>query len=245
MIGANRPPLTLSSRTYVKLPAPRSRNTLGVGESVALTASLSDGQWTTTAGELSATTGNKVTLRAPRTAGTATVTVTAGNQAASISFNVIAPSSLRMRFDRGWHKVLNPPWPHAGMRCQPFIGPDTANFRNVEVVEEDVEAVASGCWAVWHGRGHGPETEYIPASSTVKSGWGTALPIFDRVDSGGLATNPRPTDWTGQLTFDIPIRWRCGSATGLIAVVRHLTQTDAAGTTTISKGGASYTAPMT
>ena len=76
------------------------------------------------------------------------------------------------------------------------------------------------------------------------SGKGTAMAGSDMVSSGCIPMDPKLTDWTGRLSFDIPWRWQCGTGTGAVAVGDHVCATDAAGTTTMTKNGASYSAKI-
>jgi hypothetical protein len=235
-------PVTLKSKCELSKPGSRSRTTLGVGERVELTASEGGGAWTTTAGTLSADRGKKVTLTAPGTAGTATVTIDVAGSVATLDFTVIAPNSVSMVLKKGEHAKV--PWPNAKMQVRPHIGPDTVNFGNVEMLEDDVAAVATGYWSDFNGIGHSPNSEYIGFTTKVVSGKGTAMGGVDNVASGYIEKDPRPTDWTGQLSFDILWRWKCGSGSGVIGTVLHVCASDAAGKTTMTKAGATYSAKL-
>ncbi len=93
---APAPPETITSQTVALTPGARTRTTIGVGEEVKLTHAPGSAGWTTSVGPtpLSATNGDRVIFTAPDTAPATTqrITVTAG--AATISFDVLAPTSV-------------------------------------------------------------------------------------------------------------------------------------------------------
>lgn len=235
-------PVTLTSQTDQTNPAPRTRTKLGVGERVVLTVTGGAGNWQVSGGKISAKIGTTVTLTAPQRPGTAKVTVDVGGTKATLAFTVIAPNSVSMVMVGNNHE--NNSFPNAGMTLQPYFGPDDVNFSNVTFTEDDVGAKATGYWDEFNGIGHSPNPSPLGCSNTVVTGRGTRVNATDGVQSGWIPKNPPLTDWSGGLTFDIPWHWQCGSGAGLIARVLHRVVTDAAGTTTISKGGATFTAAL-
>ncbi len=235
-------PVTLTSACEEAQPAPRTRTKLGVGERVVLTVTGGAGNWTVSGGKISAKTGTTVTLTAPERPGTSEVTVDVGGTTASLTFTVVAPDVVRMQ--RVGQNHDDNSYPNAGMTLQPYFGPDDVNFVNVSFVEDDIGAKATGCWDQFNGIGHQPNTAHIGCSNTVVGGMGTLVNATDAVQSGCIFHNPPLADWSGTLTFLIPWHWKCGSGKGLIERVLHDVATDAAGTTTINKGGATYTAAL-
>ena len=234
--------VTLTSECEEPQPAPRTRTKLGVGERVVLTVTGGAGNWTVSGGKISAKTGTTVTLTAPERPGTSEVSVDVGGTKASLTFTVVAPDVVRMQ--RVGQNHDDNSFPNAGMTLQPYFGPDDVNFVNVSFVEDDIGAKATGYWDEFNGIGHQPNTAHIGCSNTVTPGMGTLVNANDGVQSGCIPKDPPLTDWSGTLTFLIPWHWKCGSGKGLIQRVLHDVATDAAGTTTISKGGATYTAAL-
>jgi hypothetical protein len=235
-------PVTLTSQCEEAQPSPRTRTKLGVGERVVLTVSGGAGNWTVSGGKLSAKTGTTVTLTAPERPGTSEVTVDVGGTKATLSFTVIAPNVVNMT--RVGQNHENNSFPNAGMTLQPYFGPDDVNFVNVSFIEDDIGAKATGYWDEFNGIGHQPNTAHIGCSNTVVAGRGTLVNANDGVQSGWITKAPPLTDWSGTLTFLIPWHWKCGSGKGLIQRVLHNVVTDAGGTTTISKGGATFSAAL-
>ena len=184
-----------------------------------------------------------MTLTAPERPGTAVVTVDVGGTKATLTFTVIAPNVINMRRVTTTHQANG--LPNAGMTTSIYAGPADVNFSHITFREDDVGANASGYWAPFNGIGHQPNPAPLGFSNVVVAGLGTEANANDNCQSGWIPVNPPLTDWTGQLTFNIPWRWQCGSGAGLIARVLHRVVTDRAGTTTISKAGASYTAAKT
>jgi hypothetical protein len=135
--------------------------------------------------------------------------------------------------------------PNAGMTAAVYIGPADVNFVNTTNSEDEVRAKADGCWAEFNGVGHTPNPAPSACSAHVAAGLGTHSPGDDTIQSGWI---PQPVpangDWSGTLTFTIPWHWQCGSGAGLIDRVVQSHVTDAAGATTVSKAGASYTAAL-
>ncbi len=237
-------PVNLTSKTEVRAPANRTRTRLGVGERVVLKVTGGSGNWRASGAVLSAKTGTVVTMTAPPRPGSVTVSVDVGGTQRSLSFTVIAPSTVRMVVASTEH--IDNSLPNAGMHCECYIGPDDVNFGETTNSEDDIRAKASGCWDEFNGAGHGPSPSPNTCDAgTVTPGLGTHSPGTDHIWSGYIPQPVPPNgDWSGRMTYDIPWHWQCGSGAGLISHVVHRQVTDAAGTTTISKGGASYTAAL-
>jgi hypothetical protein len=236
-------PVNLTSQAEEALPAPRNRTRLGLGERVVLTVTGGAGNWHVSGGTLSARAGTTVTMTASQRPGTATVTVDVGGTTRSLDFTVIAPSEVHMVRTGTSHE--NNSLPNAAMTGGVYIGPDDVNFVNTTNSEDDIRAKADGCWDEFNGMGHSPSAAPNPCSNQVVGGLGTHSPGDDNIASGWIPQPVPPNgDWSGTLTFDIPWHWQCGSGAGLIRRVLHSVTTDAAGTTTIAKAGASYTAAL-
>lgn len=240
-------PLLLRSRTVATVPAGRSRTTIGVGERVNLTSSGGTGAhtWTITGSStLNRTTGNTVRLTADDRAETTTVTVTdAAGAAESLTFTVIEPSSVRMVRAPGtgvWHVHAVP---SVGMKLNIYIRPATVSFENIEIEEDDCVAAASGYLAPLNGihhAGHGAGNWVSVGSVTAGQG--------SKVDGQDTAQGPANYGLPYSAgSFDWPIPWRFRVGTGaskrFATVHQHFT-TDAAGTMTVTKGGASASAAV-
>ena len=237
-------PVNLTSQAEEALPAPRNRTRVGVGERVVLSVTGGPGNWHSSGGAtLSAKAGTTVTMTAAQRPGTVTVTVDVGGTMRSLDFTVIAPSEVHMVVTSTSHEDNS--LPNAAMTAGVYIGPDDVNFVNTTNSEDDIRAKADGCWDEFNGMGHSPSPAPNGCSNQVVAGRGTHSPGDDNVASGWIPQPVPPNgDWSGTLTFNIPWHWQCGSGAGLIARVVHSQVTNAAGTTTISKAGASYTAAL-
>jgi hypothetical protein len=237
--------LRLTTETEARSPTDRARTKLGVGENVTLQVAPGPGQWTTSGGRLSTRMGSKVTLTAPGRPGTVDVTVTAKGESATVRFTVVAPSRVAMTRLSTEHYDIGVP--NAGMRTQIYVGPDDVNFGNITFTEDECGAAGSGSWSAKNGEGHSPNPDPLGFFDQVVPNKGTKAAATDHCWSGyvpALQTAPL-TDWTGRLSWPIVWRWQCGSGHGVIATVEQRVDTEPDGTTTISKAGASYKAPLT
>ncbi len=214
------PAETITSQTVVTSPGARTRTTIGVGEEVNLTHSPGSATWSTTEGAapLSATRGTKVLFTAPDTspATTKRITVTAG--AATIVFDVLAPTSVAQSREPGTGVKHTKDQPDSGIASRTFLGPDTVNFNKVRWRELDVAGVvtpgvyscnpASGghCGA---GGGGAPCADFA-LSDTVVAGKGTQdFPPPDCAYSGHCGTAPPFAP--GSITLNIPYEYKVGT----------------------------------
>lgn len=233
--------ITLTSETEANAPADRARLKLGVGERVTLEVKPGPGKWTVSGAKLSSKTGSKVTMTAPVRPGSAEVTVDVGGVTKTLKFTVIAPSSVHQDRVSTEHYAVG--FPNAGFMAQIYIGPDDVNFSACTFTEDEIGAKASGYWSAFNGEGHHPNAAALGCTSTVVSGKGTKTQAQDHCYSGYIDDAVLP-DWTGQESWTIPWHWQCGSGKGLIGKITQLVVTDKAGSTTISKAGASFTAGL-
>ena len=238
-------PLRLVTETEARSPTDRTRTKLGVGENVALQVTPGPGQWTTSGGTLSSRIGSKVTLTAPGRPGTVDVTVTVTGQSATVRFTVIGPGTVAMVRLSTEHYDLGVP--NAGMRTQIYVGPDDVNFGAITFTEDECAAVADGAWQAKHGEGHSPNPDPLGFFDVVVPGKGTRAAATDHCWSGYVpALQAAPlADWTGTAAWSIVWRWQCGAGHGVIGTVVQRVDTARDGTTTISKAGAAFTAPLT
>ena len=211
---APAPPVeTITSETVLTSPRPRTRKNIGVGEEVRLTHAPGAAAWATTAGTLSAANGVTVTLTAPDTA--QRVTVTGGGT--TIIFDVLAPTDVHM--DRFGATGVKHTQNHAdsGIETQPFLLPDTVNFRNVIYHELNVAAVvtspgAYSCFA--GGVGHcraaaGGVCQDLAMTNTVVAGKGTQAVLTDCVYSGDC--QQAAPFVPGSITFSIGYEYKVGA----------------------------------
>lgn len=218
-------------------PADRARRVLGVGERVRLTFSLGNAAWNVTAGDgrLSSAAGASVVLRAPETPQTITVNAVGGGCSAEITFNVIAPSEVRMsRLD-----VMHIRNSHSsGMHTRIFFLPDTVNFHRVEWREDEIGCRATGVYACQNGQGHFPNPNPLGATSQVSPGRGTRMDATDSIWSGWCA--PRSTMGVGRKTFRIPWRYRVEGASAFHSfdTVNQVHTSSATGILRSTKAGA-------
>lgn len=241
-------PITLTSQTEVTAPANRARTKLGVGERVTLTVNPGPGNWHASGAKLSSKSGAKVTMTAPDRPGDVEVTVQVGDQTETLKFKVIAPSEAHLVVVSTEHYTaaqlgVPSPLPQAGFRADIYLGPDDVNFNAVSFIEDEIGAKASGCWRDKNGEGHSPNKSPLGCTSSVTAGRGTKTVAQDHCWSG-YVPDLALTDWTGEMSWAIPWHWSCGSGKGLIDRVTQRVSTDSAGSTTITKAGASFTAAL-
>jgi outer membrane protein OmpA-like peptidoglycan-associated protein len=213
----------VTSETRVVQPSPRTRTKVGVGEEVDMTHSPGAAAWTATAGKLSAANGVTVLWTAPDTA--QKVTVTGG--AASIQFDVLAPTDVHMDRFGGTGVKHTKDQPDSGMETQPFLLPDTVNFNKVTYHELNVAAVATvpGVYSCNNGAGHcrqpaGGVCPDLAMTATVTAGKGTQAVLGDCVYSGHCGTPPPFT--AGSITFTMGYEYKIG--TGAFHAIRNVVQ---------------------
>lgn len=234
----------ITSETVMTQPEPRTRTDIGVGERVRVTFSLGDAHWTLSGeGHLSSEDGATITYRAPSTAQTVTLTATGSGCTATISFNIIAPSDVRMRRRDTLHRLNTV---SIGMHTDIFILPDTVNFHAIDIREVDVGLVASGVFAPLAGRGHirNPPSgvgSAVSATTTWRAGFGTKIDGIDNIILGFLATPPAAAAGRGEWT--IPWQYALhGGTFRRFATVHQVHTCDAAGNLRASKARAVATA---
>jgi Putative peptidoglycan binding domain len=238
---APAPPETITSETVATAPGARTRTDIGVGEQVTLTHAPGSATWRRTAGTLSARRGVSVIFTAPDTA--QRVTVTGG--AATIAFDVIAPTGVHMdRFPgTGIKHTVNQA--DSGIETQPFLLPDTVNFLNVRYRELNTGATVTnpGSYSCFRNFGHcrrraGGACPDLAMTATVVAGKGTQAVLGDCVYSGDCQQTPPFVP--GSITFTIPHEYRVG--TGRFRRFVVVTQVSAlaadASTLTSDKAGA-------
>jgi hypothetical protein len=211
-----------------------------VGERVNVTFSLGEATWTLSGeGHLSADTGTTITYRAPSTKQTVTLTATGGGCTATISFNIIAPTGVRMRRRDILHRLNTVT---IGMHTDIFILPDTVNFHAIDIREVDVGLVATGVYASLNGRGHinnTPSGVGSPASATTTwvKDFGTKIDGIDTIILGFLASPPAAAVGRGEWT--IPWQYALHGGTFRRFTTVHQVHTcDAAGNLSASKARA-------
>ena len=235
------PPEQITSLTVVNSPGVRTRTTIGVGEQVFLTHTPGPANWSTTGGTVSPNAGTVVMLSAPDTA--QTITVTGG--AATIDFDVVAPTGVHM--DRLAGTGIKHTKDHAdsGIATLPFLLPDTVNFNRVTYREINVGATVTnpGAYSCHSGAGHCAQPAGGPCpdlfmTDTVLGGKGTQAIRGDCVYSGDcLQTAPFTP---GNITFATPYEYKVDrGAYRQFVVVNQVSALAADGTTlTSDKAGA-------
>ncbi|WP_084226787.1 DUF4157 domain-containing protein [Nitrosospira sp. NpAV] len=236
------PPETITSQTVVTSPGARTRTTIGVGEEVNLTHAPGSAAWTTTSGTLSAANGVTVIFTAPDTA--KRITVNAGT--ATISFDVVAPTSVAMDREPGTGVKHTLNQADSGIQTRVFLGPDTVNFSRVRYRELNVAGVPTtpgvySCNTFSTGHCSGATAGACPdkaLTDTVVAGKGTQSVLGDCAYSGHCGTAPPFVP--GSITVNIPYEYKVG--TGAFRAIRNVAQIhtlDAdASTLTSSKAGA-------
>ncbi len=233
-------PDKITSQTRQSKPAPQTRTSIGVGEEVHLTYTGGNTTWSTTGGTLSATTGPRVWLTAPDTAGS--ITVTAGS--ATIVFTVIAPSGVVM--DRRGAMQHDKGYPNSGIRMRPYLAPDSVNFYNIVYHEMDVNGVPTpgeySCNPFSKGHckagGGGVPCPDLGVTNNVVSGKGTETK-WDDCAYSGWCTNTPPFA-PGSVSLSIPHEYKVGGGSAHpFAPVSQVHTVEADGNTlTTTKDGA-------
>jgi hypothetical protein len=221
-------------------PPNRARLDIGVGERVRVTFSLGEANWTL-AGEgfLSSDTGATITYRAPSTAQTVTLTATGGGCTQTISFNIIAPTGVKMRRLDILHRQNTV---SIGMHTDIFILPDTVNFHAIDVREVDAPLVASGVFAPLAGSGHIHQPpsgvgSAVSATTTWRAGFGTRIDAQDSIVLGFLRNPPAAAVGRGEWT--IPWQYALhGGTFRRFATVHQVHTCDAAGNLKATKAHA-------
>jgi hypothetical protein len=220
-------------------PANRARTDIGVGERVNVTFSLGEATWSLAGdGFLSSTTGATIVYRAPSRAQSVTLTATGGGCTATITFNIIAPTGVRMERIDTLHQQNKP---NIGMHTRIFILPDTVNFHNIQVKELEVNGHASGIYSCKEGAPHGASPDPADATTTVRAGFGTRIDGDDTIFSGFCAASPNAG--VGNSSWAIPWQYALrGGTFRPITTVNQLHSCDAAGALRASKARAVVTA---
>lgn len=229
----------ITSKTFATAPANRARTKLGVGEEVKLTFSLGKADWTASKGKLSPKKGAGVTFTAPDRAASVTIKAVGSGCTAAITFTVVEPSSVNMRRRPGTGVKHTNNRPDSGMQTEIYIFPDNVCFYNMEFLEDEINAVDTGVYALMTDKGHHPNTNFLGCSMTVVSGLGTKANAFDTCYSGYPAAAPPYAP--GSRVFNIPWKFRVGSGTAKKFAAARQQHTLAADGTTLStsKAGAS------
>jgi hypothetical protein len=195
-------------------PAPRTRTRIGVGEEVTLTHTPGAAAWSAPRGTFSVANGPITIFTAPDTA-QASLRVTGG--AATIDFEIVAPTSVAMDVDPAFPGVMHAVnRPTSGIRTRVFLGPDTVNFNKVLYHEMNVAGVASAgvysCnpFSTGHcaGTATGAACPDKDMLTTVVAGKGTQSRLGDCATSGDCCSTPLAA---GNVSLSIPYEYKIGA----------------------------------
>jgi hypothetical protein len=252
--GAVAPCVTceITSETVRTQPPDRARTDIGVGERVRVTFSLGEADWTLAGGgNLSSDTGATIVYRAPSTAQSVTLTATGGGCTANKTFNIIAPTGVRMRRRDTLHRIN---CVLIGMHTDLFILPDTVNFHAIDVRELDSALAASGVFAPLGAIGHisgvvppGGPGGAASATTTVRPEFGTKIDGIDTIFLGFYSATPTgPAAAVGRGSWTIPWQYALHGGTFRRFETLHQVQTcNAAGALAASKARALASANVT
>jgi hypothetical protein len=243
------PSATITSQTFAKVPADRSRLTIGVGEQVKLTFSGSSANWTISDNQGTVTpTGKTSIYTASITPATETITAvdTATSATATITFDVIAPSGLLFERVPGTTIHHHQGWPDIGFSAKVYLQPDTVSFENIAVREQDATYVATGFYTFMNGKSHSPDKNPEVVTSLFP-GKGWLLANEDDVWSGN---QPVPLDPGYESVY---IAWEYDAAAdgeaGPFYIFAHVSQAcefkNDRSTITAAKGAAKGAATIT
>jgi type VI secretion system secreted protein VgrG len=213
--------LTITSQTVATSPTNRARTRIGVGEEVTLTANPGPATWAITSGtgRLSPSSGShtSVTFTADDNAGSVTITATGSGCSGTITFTVVQPSSWTMEKAPGTNLKHANGRPDCGWKGLTWYHPDDVNFYNVQVREQDSQAVTTGSYNTFSGVKHGnyaggfsawfPVVRHDPAKGSTDD----APDEIYSGDPGAANTRAAPPFTTGTMYFPIVLQWRVGS----------------------------------
>jgi hypothetical protein len=237
-------PCTLASETVATVPANRARTRLGVGEEVVITVMPPDlVAWSVSGGgRISTSSGTATTFTAGDRASTSTVTaIRFDGSSCTMTFTVVEPSTAIIDREPGTGICHVQGTPSAGFKGRPFVQPDDVSFENVEIREGLAVGVGTGHFRVVDGLCHAAGA-WVRVGRVVP-GKGARLKAIDTVQ--GVIPGSGPPFVPG--IFDWPIPWEfrvAGGAAKAFTTVNHHMEVDAAGTFTISKGGARVTTAL-
>lgn len=230
---ARATPLHVATKTAARAPsgAPDTRRTVGVGETVVLTANAR-GTWSMSSGTKTASSNTRLVWTAGDHAGTATVTFHHGNRTMQTKLTVVSPNTLAMKLHS--RDTIPKGEMGAGMVTNVTIGPASVSFGNVEWLE-----VPGGPTSIWGYFKDHDAPNHHPNPSWLR--W--------NAHNGGLSDHAmiRGYDkpWSpGGFTWVIPNKYRVtGTGSGYVFIYTHqvFRIADNKGTVTVTKGGAGVT----
>jgi hypothetical protein len=240
---------TLSSD--IGAPPPRSRTSLGVGETVRVAVSSGRASWTVAgAGTLVSQGATWAKIVAGEVAGTFTVTANmsgwSGAYSCSLTFTVYAPEALMKKVLKTAHKK---DVPGCGFVAKLYLLPVTVSFEMVVVREIDsIATEAWGFYASYAGSGHRPPGEPVSPEMNVltpEDGWGSTLDTHgasydDKIVSGDPRSNKADPPTEGKVSLPFSFQYRVSTGTTWYQIVGE-PQTfhmDATGQCIAAKAGA-------
>lgn len=209
--------LRLTTQTVARVPSPRSRRLLGVGEedNISVTPLTGTVAWRLEGPGALSFTSHTAKFEAGDVASEATVfatlTASSGQPSAtcSVKFTVIPPSDVEMVRLPGKPEYHEQDRPSAGVCTQVYILPRTVCFYRISIREGECWAVASGYFesenGAYHGRG---------SSFAVKENTEANPSLGDANDNvgfrGGFLTVPPYGPWPlrrGSIEWKIPYEY--------------------------------------
>lgn len=238
-------PLKLTSQTAATLPKDRNRTTIGVGETVTVTANQPV-TWEVRGSLLSKVQKTASSIRFTASDQVGNITITAKTVdcgiSQSIQFSVIAPSGIKFVKKQELHvqNILD-----AGFIAHLYLLPDTVNFYNVQIRELDSPAIASGSSYRMNGRKHGNyqngHSNWMTAIS-YKEQIGTLMDADDFVYYH-LDLYCQKAILPGTVLYRIPYEWKLGNSGNIynLNVIRQFTEIKSDGYITTTKGDSGST----
>ena len=236
---------TITSETVSTARINRQRTRIGVGEQVTLTATPSASYtWSVVGGgTLSSTSGDSVVFTAGDRASTSTITARRNGCTCIARFTVVEPS--------GAHQVQHDGTLHesgtasAGFMGITYLEPRDVSFENIEVIEGECPATATGIRAGDNGKMH----PRWPSRASVAGGTdATGSMVEGPNNSGGVYwdfvfTNVGALRGNGTFEWNIPWLFRVnGGAEKEFTRLLHRAVYEPSGRVTMSKGGVSVSA---
>lgn len=250
--------IELTSETVFLLPQNRQRTTIGVGESVIITANIPV-EWEISKGlvVVNSKKSQKLQITALDKAGSVTITAKTKYDKATIVFSIVVPSDVSYSQQYYWMSV-EPMIYHPKDGYQAVVGlrailqPTTVNFGNLLVQEVDVPSVNTGIFDDGKVYCHNKTAQNGQCvvnndftSVNMMAGIYNLIGTHDVV--GGGESNPEkivnlPTSST--MNLDIPIKWKLKGSNAVKTMPKKVRQTITLlknGTITVQKGNFSQT----
>ncbi len=209
---ATLPTPILVSETVAASPGSRARTKIGIGEEVMLSYTGGTATWTLSGpGTLIPTSGRTVMFRAGDRNAKPTITATGAPGVASLTFDVVEPSSFFMEQWPGTRTKHTNGRPDCGFLGLVFLLPGDVSFQNIEVRELNSRCVATGFYLIFNNFAHQGDAQAFSQWITVNppaAGRPSTATLPDNIYSGDSLVGPPFPD--GSMVWPITWQFRAG-----------------------------------